>query len=293
MEIKINCLRNVIEQGGVSKGPATLLDGYGTYLYDLYKPSDADVAAHPELADEPLGIVYPTGNVAFTLMKNITFIPSSNKYYNDLEPEVQFVCSCFPPSMYREIFKNGTQDKFTESKINYLKGIAPLVGSPYFDHGRHYYYFTVIEDHRHLLSVEPDYKISLTEAYKLDTGQENLGFNGVDKYAEWWEDYNDETDPTVLNSTAYKIELPIFCFLTPSSNGIETQLSADYNSYFAADKVSKINKADLEYYKKSAVLIYKKDLMDFKNFCGKILSYGDEIKKYSETVLNSLYEQQG
>ena len=46
MEIKINCLRNGINGGGASNGPTTLLDGYGTYLYDLYKPSDEIGRAH-------------------------------------------------------------------------------------------------------------------------------------------------------------------------------------------------------------------------------------------------------
>ena len=295
MEIKINCLRNGIEQGGGPKGPVTLLDGYGAYLYDLYKPSDEELSKHPEVDDEPLGIVYPAGNVAFTLMKDITFIPSSPKYEHIQEPEVQFVCSCFPPSMYREIFENGAPTNIEESVINYLKGIAPLNGSPYFEQGRHYYYFTVIQDHKHLLSVEPDYEISLTEAYKLDTGQHNLGLNGVDKY-EIWDDNNNETDTAVLSSTAYQIKLPIFCFLTPSISTdpfpIDTPLSVDYNSYFAADKLSKINEADLEYYKKSAVLIYKKDLLDFKNFCKKILSYSNEINVYSDTLLKSLLKPQ-
>lgn len=296
MEIKINCLRNGIEQGGVSKGPATLLDGYGAYLYDLYKPSDEELSKHPELADEPLGIVYPAGNVAFTLMKDITFISESPIHGHILEPQVQFVCSCFPPSMYREIFENGTPTNIDESIINYLKGIAPLDDdSPYFDPDRHYYYFTVIQDHQHFLSVEPDYEISLTEAYKLDTGQCNLGLNGVDKYAIW-DKYNSETNTAVLSSTAYEIKLPIFCFLTPSIStdpfSTNIPLSVEYNSYFAANKLSKINEADLEYYKKSAVLIYKKDLLDFKNFCKKILSYSNEINIYSDTLLKSLQNPQ-
>ena len=60
-----------------------------------------------------------------------------------------------------------------------------------------------------------------------------------------------------------------------------------YNSFVSTEELSKINNADLEYYKKSAVLIHKEDLMDFKNFFKKIMDYNMEINTYIQSLAGS------
>ena len=113
----------------------------------------------------------------------------------------------------------------------------------------------------------------------------------VNKYSKW----NDSVDLIITTggTTVFETVFPIFGFRKPSSNLADHQkLSYVYdNEFFSTEELSKINEADIEYYKKSAVLIYKKDLMDFKNFFKKILEYGVEIYNYSQEVLDSLINQ--
>ena len=291
MEIKINCLRNGIEQGGASNGPATLLDGYGTYLYDLYKPSDADVAAHPELADEPLGIVYPIGNTVFKIIKSITY--SDDYIPGAKEPIVKFVRSQFLPSLIREMNKNG--DNF--SSVSYLRENNPL-SSTSSDNEMWSYYYPVLDGKANDVTLICNSNImeypslinnvSLLNAFKLSTSLFNSTI-GVTKYDVWQDktdDLNDENRPKTILETPF----PIFAFYKPSysteSYIIKERPSEKYKDMFSAEKLSEINEADIDYYKKSAVLIYKKDLMDFKNFFKKILVYGMEIYTYSESLMN-------
>ena len=85
--------------------------------------------------------------------------------------------------------------------------------------------------------------------------------------------------------------MPMFIFIKPSSDlWIKTQ--EIYDGFFSDEEMSKIDEADKEYYRKSAVLIYKKDLMDFKNFFKKMMGYADEINAYTESVINSLQNPQ-
>lgn len=289
MEIKINCLRNGIEGGGASNGPATLLDGYGTYLYDLYKPSDADVAAHPELADEPLGIVYPIGNTVFKIIKSITY--SDYSISGAKEPIVKFVRSQFLPSLIREINKNGNDF----SPVSYIMENNPLYSTNSSDNSMWSYYYPVLDGKANDVTFSnimayPSLinNVSLVNAFKLSTSMwYELG--GVTKYDEWQDktdDINDENRPkTILNAP-----FPIFAFYKPSystnSYIISQRPSEKYKDMFSAEKLLEFNEADIDYYKKSAVLIYKKDLMDFKNFFKKILVYGMEIYTYANSLMN-------
>lgn len=288
MEIKINCLRNGIEQGGASNGPATLLDGYGTYLYDLYKPSDADVAAHPELADEPLGIVYPMGNTVFKVIKSITY---SENFSGAKEPIVEFVRSQFLPSLFREMNKNG--DDF--SPVSYLREDNPLYSTNSYDNYMWSYYYPVLDGkandvafYNTLAYPSLINNVSLVNAFKLSTNLFNstIGVTIYDFWQDKTDDINDENRPKTILETPF----PIFAFYKPSysteSYIIEERPSERYKDMFSAEKLSKINEADIDYYKKSAVLIYKKDLMDFKNFFKKILVYGMEINNYAESLMN-------
>lgn len=288
MEIKINCLRNGIEQGGASNGPATLLDGYGTYLYDLYKPSDADVAAHPELADEPLGIVYPMGNTVFKVIKSITY---SENFSGAKEPIVEFVRSQFLPSLFREMNKNG--DDF--SPVSYLREDNPLYSTNSYDNYMWSYYYPVLDGkandvafYNTLAYPSLINNVSLVNAFKLSTSLFNstIGVTIYDFWQDKTDDINDENRPKTILETPF----PIFAFYKPSysteSYIIEERPSERYKDMFSAEKLSKINEADIDYYKKSAVLIYKKDLMDFKNFFKKILVYGMEINNYAESLMN-------
>ena len=291
MEIKINCLRNGIEGGGASNGPATLLDGYGTYLYDLYKPSDADVAAHPELADEPLGIVYPIGNNVFKIIKSITY---SENFSGAKEPIVEFVRSQFLPSWIREMIKNG--DDF--SPVSYLRENNPLYSTNSYDNYMWSYYYPVLDGKANdaTLITNPNVmedpslinNVSLLNAFKLSTSLFNstIGVTEYDGWQDKTDDINDENRPKTILETPF----PIFAFYKPSysteSYIIKERPSERYKDMFSAEKLSKINEADIDYYKKSAVLIYKKDLMDFKNFFKKILVYGMEIYTYAESLMN-------
>ena len=284
MEIKINCLRNGIEGGGASNGPATLLDGYGTYLYDLYKPSDADVAAHPELADEPLGIVYPIGNNVFKIIKSITY---SENFSGAKEPIVEFVRSQFLPSWIREMIKNG--DDF--SPVSYLRENNPLYSTNSYDNYMWSYYYPVLDGKANDVTFSnimayPSLinNVSLVNAFKLSTS-----FEGVTKYGEWQDKTDDVNDKYSLD-TFLDTLFPIFAFYKPSysteSYIISQRPSERYKNMFSTEKLSEINEADIDYYKKSAVLIYKKDLMDFKNFFKKILGYGREIYTYANSLKN-------
>lgn len=289
MEIKINCLRNGIEQGGASNGPATLLDGYGTYLYDLYKPSDADVAAHPELADEPLGIVYPMGNTVFKIIKSITY--SDNSISTAKEPIVKFVRSWFLPSLIREMNKNG--DDF--SPVSYLREDNPLYSTSSNYNDMWSYYYPVLDGKANDVTFSnimayPSLinNVSLVNAFKLSTDIWS-STSEVTNYGEWQDKTDDVNDKNSLD-TILDTLFPIFAFYKPSystnSYIISQRPSENYKYMFSAEELSKINEADIDYYKKSAVLIYKKDLMDFKNFFKKILVYGKEIYTYANSLMN-------
>ena len=291
MEIKINCLRNGIEQGGVSTESSNLLDGYGTYLYDLYKPSDEDVAAHPELADEPLGIVYPIGNMVFKVIKSITY---SENFSGAKEPIVEFIRSIFIPSWFREMNKNGNDF----STVSYIRKNNPLYSTNSYDNYMWSYYYPVLDGKANDVTLIANSNImeypslinnvSLVNAFKLSTSLFNSTI-GTTEYGTWQDktdDINDENRPKTIFETPF----PIFAFYKPSysteSYIIEERPSEKYKYMFSAEKLSEINEADIDYYKKSAVLIYKKDLMDFKNFFKKILVYGMEIYTYAESLMN-------
>ena len=278
--------------GGVSTESSNLLDGYGTYLYDLYKPSDEDVAAHPELADEPLGIVYPMGNTVFKVIKSITY--SVDFISGAKEPIVEFARSQFLPSLIREMNKNG--DDF--SPVSYLREDNPLYSTNSYDNYMWSYYYPVLDGKANdaTLIANPNVmedpslinNVSLLNAFSLSTSLFNSTI-GVTKYDVWQDktdDINDENRPKTILETPF----PIFAFYKPSysteSYIIEERPSERYKDMFSAEKLSKINEADIDYYKKSAVLIYKKDLMDFKNFFKKILVYGMEINNYVESLMN-------
>lgn len=314
MEIKINCLRNGIEGGGASNGPATLLDGYGTYLYDLYKPSDEDVAAHPKLADEPLGIVYPFGNMVFKMIQYDLQAPfeipedlsvklSELSKMPNKRLSIMFLRSCFPPSMVREIYKNGIPSNIDDVQINYIKDNGPLRGSDSYWQQDWNYYYAVSEGKATNVSplFNPDImdkssvlnNVSLLPVgHNMDTNIGGILRNyDVKKYSKW--DDNVDHIITTGGTTVFETVFPIFGFRKPSSNLADYQkLSYVYdNEFFSTEELSKINEADIEYYKKSVVLIYKKDLMDFKNFFKKILEYGVEISNYTDTVYKSLINQ--
>ena len=298
MEIKINCLRNGIEQGGVSKGPATLLDGYGTYLYDLYKPSDEDVAAHPELADEPLGIVYPIGNTVFKVIKSITY---SEDFGEAKEPIVEFVCSQFMPSLSREMNENG--DNF--SIVSYLNKDNPLYSTNSYDNYGWSYYYPVLDGKANDATLLANPKVmedpslinnvSLLNAFNLSTSMNIIfGINNPNKANEFiydsWKDRTNDINDANRPKTILDTPFPIFAFYKLSysteSYMIKKRPSERYKDMFSAEKLSKINEADVKYYEKSAILIYKKDLMDFKNFFKKILVYGMEIYNYADSLIN-------
>ena len=298
MEIKINCLRNGIEQGGASTESSNLLDGYGTYLYDLYKPSDAEVAAHPELADEPLGIVYPTGNVLFKSIKTTTATTTYAPYeeyrfeYSDnnketikKEPTARYACTYFYPSMYRELTENKTIGNIN-SHIEYIANSHPLYNANVYD--RNFYYPVLNDEPIDIQSFANDKssinKVSLLPAQHLSTGIKAY-MDDVINVAKW-DNTTDNYDDATLKKTIYTALFPIFEFIQPSYSYYYGS-SKKYNSFFNTVELSKINNADLEYYKKSAVLIYKKDLMDFKNFFKKIMDYNMEINTYIQSLAGS------
>lgn len=295
MEIKINCLRNGIEGGGVSTESSNLLDGYGTYLYDLYKPSDEVVAAHPEFADEPLGIAYPTGNVLFKSIKTTTatttYAPyeeyrfeygDNNKETIKKEPTARYACTYFYPSMYRELTENSTIDNIN-SHINYIANSHPLYDG-FFDDREHYYYPVLNGEPIDIQSFANDKssinKVSLSPAQRLSTDIKNYMYDVINFAI--WNNTTDNYDDATLKKTIYTAFFPIFEFTKPMDYYYLS--SRRYNSFFSKEELSKINKADLEYYKKSAVLIYKKDLMDFKNFFKKIMDYNMEINTYIQSL---------
>ena len=295
MEIKINCLRNGIEQGGVSTESFNLLDGYGTYLYDLYKPSDDMLSKHPELADEPLGIVYPTGNVLFKSIKTTTATTTYAPYeeyrfeYSDnnketikKEPTARYACTYFLPSLYRELTKNGTIGDIN-SHINYIANSHPLYNGNYYT--GNFYYPVLNDEPIDIQSFANDKssinKVSLVPAQRLSTSMKNY-MDDVKKF-DIWNNMTDNYDDATLKKTIYTALFPIFEFMQPLYSDYYRS-SYKYNKFFSTEELSKINNADLEYYKKSAVLIYKKDLMDFKNFFKKIMDYNMEINTYIQSL---------
>ena len=287
MEIKINCLRNGINGGGASNGPTTLLDGYGTYLYDLYKPSDEDVAAHPELADEPLGIAFPTGN----LIKEHTYTVPYDIAYSDSVSCLQQLRAIFMPHMERYVMSKGINPGLEDPIKAYIES-ANNIGDPLLvptDTTSFGIYCAAKRMNNYTAPIVPPTNIDdifLTSVQKLSTHISNE----LDKYSETGIDLGtwDETKKTTGTSI---YNMPMFLFSQPSFNPFNNA-SKFYNMLFSADELLKINDADIEYYKKSAILIYKKDLMDFKNFFKKMMGYADEINAYSQEVLDSLMNPQ-
>ena len=290
MEIKINCLRNGIEGGGASNGPATLLDGYGTYLYDLYKPSDEDVATYPDLADEPLGIAFPTGN----LIEEYTYEPDNPDSLSCLKQ----LRAIFMPHMYRYFIPKVINHEDLElAKKAYIR-CANGVGDPLF-----------IETNETGFDIYCAAKRmnNYTEPILPPTNIDNIFLSSVrrlttdisielNKYSEMWIDIDPWFETKDTTSTSI-YEMPMFMFKQPEAFDYtygEKHISfvrRNYDWLFSSELLSKINEADIEYYKKSAVLIYKKDLMDFKNFFKKMMEYGAEINAYSQEVLDSLLNQ--
>lgn len=253
----------------------------------MYKPSDADVAAHPELADEPLGIVYPMGNTVFKIIKSITY--SDDSISTAKEPIVKFVRSQFLPSLIREMNKNG--DDF--SPVSYLREDNPLYSTNSYDNYMWSYYYPVLDGKANDVTFSnimayPSLinNVSLVNAFKLSTGSST---SGVTNYGEWQDKTDDVNDKNSLD-TILDTLFPIFAFYKPSystnSYIISERPSEKYKNMFSAEELSRINEADIDYYKKSAVLIYKKDLMDFKNFFKKIMVYGKEIYTYANSLMN-------
>lgn len=291
MEIKINCLRNGIEQGGVSTESFNLLDGYGTYLYDLYKPSDEDVAAHPEFANEPLGIVYPAGNVLFKSIKTTTatttYAPYGEYDHNEQtikkELSARYVCTYFYPSMYRELTENGTIGNIN-SHIEYIANGHPL--SNYNVYKGDFYYPVLNGEPIDIQSFANDKssinKVSLLPAQQLGTST-YVYMDNVKNVAKW-DNTTNNYDGATLKDTIYTAFFPIFEFVRPRDDYYYYAVSRKYNDFFSTEELSKINNADLEYYKKSAVLIHKEDLMDFKNFFKKIMDYNMEINTYIQSL---------
>lgn len=295
MEIKINCLRNGIEGGGASNGPATLLDGYGTYLYDLYKPSDEDVVAHPELADEPLGIVFPTGNLIETGLYSYKW-EDEDSSYEDTFIDLRQLRGIFMPHMWRYIAAEGKKDPdtfdFRATLKDYLQTQGQfqintcLISCGIYCAGKRKTDLTIKETN-HICPTFPTADIDnifLSSVHSLSTDL----WSSLHKYENPKIDIWQE-DPNTTGTCIY--DMPMFIFIKPSSDlWIKTQ--EIYDGFFSAEELSKINDADIEYYKKGAVLIYKKDLMDFKNFFKKMMGYADEINAYTEAVINSLQNPQ-
>ena len=287
MEIKINCLRNGIEGGGASNGPATLLDGYGTYLYDLYKPSDEDVAAHPELADEPLGIAFPTGNLIETHLYSLREKGESYDYVDNIQ-ELEQLRAIFMPHMFRYLWSEDINPELEDPIKAYINS-ENNIGDPLLiltNYTRFGIYCAAKSINNYTSPIVPSTNIDnifLSSVRNLSTYLSNV----LEKYSQpgidpWIE------EPATTGTSIY--DMPMFMFRQPSF-GSYNNVSHYYNSLFSADKLSKINEADIDYYKKSAVFIYKKDLMDFKNFFKKMMEYGAEINAYSQEVLDSLINQ--
>ena len=125
-------------------------------------------------------------------------------------------------------------------------------------------------------------KVSLAPAQRLSTGIKDY-MNYVTNVAKWDNTTNNYDDAT-LKGTIYTAFFPIFEFMQPRYDYYYYVVSNKYNRFFSTEELSKINEADIDYYKKSAVLIYKKDLMDFKNFFKKIMDYNMEINTYIQSL---------
>lgn len=250
------------------------------------------MAAHPELADEPLGIVYPIGNTVFKIIKSITY--SDNSISTPKEPIVKFVRSQFLPSLIREMNEmNKNGDDF--SPVSYLREHNPLSLTSSDYNNMWSYYYPVLDGkandvtfYNTLAYPSLINNVSLVNAFKLST---DLWYctTGVTNYGEWQDKTDDVNDKNSLD-TIFNTLFPIFAFYKPSYSTnpyiIRQRPSEKYKYMFSAEELSKINEADIDYYKKSAVLIYKKDLMDFKNFFKKILVYGKEIYTYANSLMN-------
>ena len=259
----------------------------------MYKPSDEVVAAHPEFADEPLGIAYPTGNVLFKSIKTTTatYVPyerylfeysDNNKETIKKEPTARYACTCFYPSLYRELTKNGTIGDIN-SHIEYIANSHPLYDGRFYNR-EHYYYPVLNDEPIDIQSFANDKssinKVSLVPAQRLSTSMKNYMLDVINVHI--WDNTTNNYDDATLKKTIYTAFFPIFEFAKPSDYYYLS--SRKYNSFFSTEELSKINNADLEYYKKSAVLIYKKDLMDFKNFFKKIMDYNMEINTYIQSL---------
>lgn len=289
-----------MNKGGVSTESSNLLDGYGTYLYDLYKPSDDMLSRFPDIADAPLGIVYPTGNVLFKSIKTTTatYAPyerdlfeysDNNKETIKKEPTARYACTYFYPSMYRELTKNDTIDDIKK----YIKNSHPLYNG-YDGYYGHFYYPVLNDEPIDIQSFANDKssinKVSLAPAQHLSTDIKNYMYDVIN--LDIWNNTTDNYDDATLKGTIYTAFFPIFEFFRSSDNYLLSYtdnrffsvVSNKYNSFFSTEELSKINNADLEYYKKSAVLIHKEDLMDFKNFFKKIMDYNMEINTYIQSL---------
>ena len=266
------------------------------------------LSTYPDIADEPLGIVYPTGNVLFKSIKTTTatttYAPPYEEYrfeYSDnnketikKEPSARYACTYFYPSLYRELTENRTIGNIN-SHIEYIANSHPLYTDSYnyndfygyvTKYPGHFYYPVLNDEPIDIQSFANDKssinKVSLVPAQQLSTGMKAY-MDDVINVAKWDNTTNNYDDATLKN-TIYTAFFPIFEFVQPWN---EYFLSNKYNSFFSTEELSKINSADLEYYKKSAVLIYKKDLMDFKNFFKKIMDYNMEINTYIQSLAGS------
>ena len=241
MEIKINCLRNGINGGGgASNGPATLLDGYGTYLYDLYKPSDEDVAVHPDLADEPLGIAFPTGN----LIEEYTYEPDNPDSVSCLKQ----LRAIFMPHMYRYLvpktINSDLEDKdpvkaYIESENNIGDPLLILTNYTKFD-----IYCAAKRMNNYTEPIIPRTNIDnifLSSVSCLTTYISNVlkkYSNTVIDIDPWFE---------TKNTTGTSIyAMPMVMFKQPSFDSYNN-VSHYYNSLFSTEKLSKIKEADNDY----------------------------------------------
>lgn len=286
MEIKINCLRNGIEQGGgTSNRPASLLDAYGTYLYALYKPSDADVAAHPELAEKPLGIVFPTGNLIKKGCCTYEIQFDNDRVIANSSIVIEQLRGVFKPHMYRYLAspKNNAPDSFKQ----YLQGMGQFnITATVYKSSDCGIYCAGKKEYDNICPSYPTDDIDnifLSSVQTLSTEIDALLDNFM--MLEKWED-----DTVTACTSLYN--MPMFIFIKPEVDIADWQdLQTIYNTFFSDDVLTDINKADIEYYKKNAVLIYKKDLMDFKNFFKKMMEYANEINAYSDNLSDQLKNQ--
>lgn len=248
----------------------------------MYKPSDEDVTAHPELADEPLGIVFPTGNLIETGLYSYNWENGGEKDAGT-SIDLRQLRGIFMPHMGRYLMdaKNTLKDYLQEQgqfKIDTYSIPCSIycAGKIKTSWNNNYICptFPTADIDNIFLSSVHSLCTSLNDSiYKYD----NPGINK-------WKEESDTTGTCIY-------DMPMFIFIKPSSDlWIKTQ--EIYDGFFSDDEMSKINEADKEYYKKSAVLIYKNDLMDFKNFFKKMMGYANEINAYTESVINSLKKPQ-